>query len=91
MKLTEITDNRPLVWQIAAMQLKKGNTVRYHGYLAEVETFFSGLIDEVRETAAVGHNVFGKAIIPIKHDDDDRLIIRESSMQTMGNYIIEQR
>lgn len=91
MKLTEITDNRPLVWQLAAIQLEKGRTVRYHAHLPESETFFSGLVAEVGQNVAIATNVFGKALIPILEDDDDRLHIRESGMSVMGNYVIEQR
>lgn len=91
MKLHEVVDNRPLIWQLAAQLMEKGKTIVFHGRMPNSSSYLVGKIEKIGMSGATVWNFTDRRFRPIvvfTPDDDDNLTLRRANDPTLSDYLI---
>ena len=92
MRLTEITDSRPLIWICVASLIAKDKRVSYNADLPGSYGHMKGIIESVGEHSFEMWLPFGKTGMPVAFSfdskDDEELTIVPSHDQNISDYTV---
>lgn len=91
MKLSEVADTRPMIWQLVDQRIDKGEKVLFHAHLPNSSSYFVGRIRGVGATRAIADPpAFNRSdvIIPFHEDDDSNLTITRANDRTLADWVV---
>lgn len=85
------SDVRPMVWQLAAQRLEKGESVLFHAHLPNSSSYLVGRVRVVGATRALIDNIYRQQndVSAVFTDDDDHnLTITRSNNPDIADWVI---